>query len=156
MKNSIKVDLQIAVKNIFYPKKKDFVLWVNSVCNSVCEGADVRGEVCIRIVTSNEIQALNKTYRNKNNATNVLSFNYESYKEEKKSLIGDIAICAEVVNSEAIDKKISPQAHWAHIVIHGVLHLFGYDHENEAQANIMEQKEAAILHSLGFSDPYLC
>jgi len=115
-----------------------------------------RGELTIRLVGKKEIQTLNKTYRHKNKPTNVLSFKAELPEEIqlKVPLLGDLVICSEIVNEEAKKQDKTKEAHWAHIVIHGSLHILGYDHETEAEAQVMETKEIRLLKSLGFNDPY--
>lgn len=115
-----------------------------------------RGELTIRLVGKKEIQHLNKTYRHKNKPTNVLSFKADlpADIQLKVPLLGDLVICSEIVNEEAKKQDKTEEAHWAHIVIHGSLHILGYDHETEAEAQVMETKEIRLLKSLGFSDPY--
>ena len=97
---------------------------------------------------------LNSQYRHKAYPTNVLSFPFDMPDIEETPFLGDIVICASVVNEEAIEQNKLPEAHWAHMVVHGTLHLLGYDHETEADANIMEPEETHILHRLGFANPY--
>ena len=109
-------------------------------------------EITIRIVDVVEMTALNTQYRHKKGATNVLSF---SYNDHYNKIQGDIAICADIVNQEAKEQIKPPIAHWAHMVVHGTLHLVGYDHETLEEATIMEALEISILQSLGFSNPYL-
>lgn len=112
-------------------------------------------EFTIQIVNSDEIADLNARYRHKNKPTNILSFPFEAPTEYQDQLfLGDLVICAEVVNNEALEQNISKRAHWAHMVVHGALHLLKYDHENEHDAKIMENKETHILTSLGFPNPY--
>jgi len=115
-------------------------------------------ELSIRVVDSAEITELNQTYRHKNYATNVLSFPFELPpglpEEAHPGILGDIAICAEVVAREATEQNKSLPAHWAHMVIHGTLHLLGYDHIEDDEAELMEQLEIRILNELGFADPY--
>ena len=116
-------------------------------------------ELSIRIVTSDEITELNHSYRHKNNPTNVLSFPFELPPgmpvDELPNILGDIAICAEVVAREADQQHKSITAHWAHMVVHGTLHLLGYDHQNDTDAAQMEALEIHILQQLDFPNPYL-
>lgn len=113
------------------------------------------GSVAIAIIDEATMQALNQTYRQKPKPTNVLSFPSQLPPELQKDFWGDIAICAQVVEKEANAQKKSIDAHFAHLVVHGILHLLGFDHENESDANKMENEEVRILNTLGFSDPYL-
>lgn len=118
--------------------------WVKAALES---GADVT----IRIVDEDEGRDLNREFRGKDYATNVLSFPYSS----APAMAGDIVICRQVVEREAGEQGKSVDAHFAHLVVHGMLHLFGYDHElGAAEAESMENKEKIILHKLGFADPY--
>lgn len=116
------------------------------------------GEMTIRLVDTATIASMNQTYRNKNKPTNVLSFPFDPEIEApinaEMPYIGDIAICAEIVNREAITQHKDIDAHWTHIVVHGVLHLLGYDHEVEQEAVQMETVEKKILAALGVADPY--
>jgi len=105
-------------------------------------------------VEKTEITELNNTYRSKNGATNVLSFPFEHLVELDVPLLGDIVICSEVVNDEAIEQGKSLESHWAHMVVHGCLHLCGFDHESDDQEREMETLEVAILNYLGYVDPY--
>ncbi|MDR1662401.1 MAG: rRNA maturation RNase YbeY, partial [Azoarcus sp.] len=110
-----------------------------------------RGEITVRFVDAKESQALNRDYRQKDAPTNVLSFAYE----REPQLRGDIVVCAPVAGREAAERDKPPKAHYAHLVVHGLLHLLGYDHETgEDDARRMEDRERAILASLGFADPY--
>ncbi len=112
-------------------------------------------EVTLRIVDETESAALNSQYRDKDYATNVLSFTYDIPAEVEINLLGDLVICAPVVQREADEQGKTAQAHWAHMIIHGMLHLLGFDHLNDRDAQNMEQHEIAILAELGFSNPYL-
>lgn len=111
-------------------------------------------ELCIRIVDAQESAQLNERYRGKVGATNVLSFSSDVRLPEL-TLLGDLVICAPVVVAEAQAQAKAESAHWAHMVVHGVLHLLGYDHISDHDAEIMENKERDILSQLGFCDPYV-
>lgn len=112
-------------------------------------------ELTIRVVDEAEITALNRRYRGKEGATNVLSFPYEAIPGVATDLLGDIVICAPVVASESVTQARPLDAHWAHIVIHGVLHLMGYDHHQDDEAHRMEVRETELLDSLGYANPYM-
>jgi probable rRNA maturation factor len=116
------------------------------------EGA-TPGEITIRIVAEEESAKLNGKFRHKPYATNVLSFPYEA-EALSEPVLGDLVICAPVVAREAAEQGKEPHAHWAHMVVHGVLHLLGHDHIQEDEAERMEAKERQILSRLGFPDPY--
>ena len=148
---SLDLDLQIALDLPGLPAEADFRRWAEAALT----GADYRrdAELTIRIVNEAESTALNETYRRKQGPTNVLSFPFEAPPEAESSLLGDIVICAPVVLAEAIHQGKTPAAHWAHLVAHGVLHLLGYDHDEE-HAEAMEALEIRILAGLGFPDPY--
>lgn len=117
------------------------------------------GEITLRIVDKAESQALNLDYRAKDAPTNVLSFPFEMPEgldmPDEALILGDIALCAEVVAHEASTQHKTLAAHWAHMVVHGVLHLLGFDHIDATDAADMEALETDILASLGFADPYL-
>ena len=106
------------------------------------------------VTTADEVQSLNKQYRNKDKPTNVLSFPMESPAEIDVSLLGDIVLCAPVIKQEAEQQSRSEVSHWAHMVVHGMLHLQGYDHIENHDAEQMEQLEIKILSQLGFANPY--
>lgn len=109
----------------------------------------------IRIVGEAESARLNRRYRGKQKSTNVLAFPFDAPAGLADHLLGDLVICAPVVNREAKAQEKPWEAHWAHMVVHGIMHLRGYDHQTRQEAAIMERKEAAILRGLGFSDPYV-
>lgn len=117
-------------------------------------GLRQRAEIAIRIVDETESAALNRDYRQKHYATNVLSFPSELPESCEPPILGDLAICAAVVAREAQEQHKSLAAHWAHMVVHGCLHLLGFDHIEDADAEDMEAREIAILHTLGFANPY--
>lgn len=132
------------------PAERDIETWVRAAL----EGRSPGGQLVVRIVGEREGRELNERYRQRTGPTNVLSFPFENPGLLQPPLLGDIVLCAPVVRREAIEQDKAPQAHWAHLVVHGVLHLLGYDHEDERQAADMERLEKAILASLGYPDPY--
>lgn len=113
-------------------------------------------EVTIRIVDKKEMAKLNFAYRHKKGATNVLSFpcGLPEGLKLKRQLLGDVVACAEIINKEAKKQKKVMQAHWAHIIIHGILHLLGYNHEKKQEAILMESLEIELLHRFKFANPY--
>lgn len=145
--------IQFADDKKLAPKSSQLKKWAKAVLNDrKIESA----EITIRIVDVAEMTHLNSTYRQKSGPTNVLSFPSEIPSEFELDLptLGDIVICPDVVNREAEEQGKSREAHWAHMVIHGTLHLLGYDHVNDADADIMEALETEIMHFLGFKNPY--
>lgn len=113
-----------------------------------------RAELCIRIVDEKESARLNKKYRLKSGPTNILSFPANLPADLAIPLLGDLVICAAVVNREATEQGKARAAHWAHMVIHGSLHLLGFDHIKNKEATKMEAQEVNILRKLGFNNPY--
>lgn len=133
------------------PPEASFAAWAGAAIG----GERAQAELSIRVVDAGEGRELNRQYRGKDYATNVLSFPADIPDYVELPLLGDLVICAPVVASEAREQGKPAQAHWAHMVVHGVLHLLGYDHEQEAEAERMEGREREILAGLGFDDPYL-
>lgn len=121
-------------------------------------GRDAPAELAIRIVGADEGRELNRTYRGKDYATNVLSFPAERPEglpaDVELPYLGDLVVCAEVVAREAAEQGKRPADHWAHLTVHGVLHLLGWDHVDDAEAEAMEARERQILAGLGIADPY--
>ncbi len=107
-------------------------------------------ELTVRIVDADEGRALNRDYRGRDYATNVLTFDYS----RTPVVAADLVLCAPVVRDEAKAQRLPLDAHYAHLLVHGTLHAQGYDHENDADARVMEARESALLQSLGFGDPY--
>lgn len=144
------LDLQIATVVSDLPGEQNFAVWVTAALPP--EKLD--WELTIRIVDAAESQQLNREYRHKDKPTNVLSFPSDLPAELNIPLLGDLVICAPVVIDEALAQRKGVNAHWAHLTVHGCLHLLGYDHEEEAEAEFMEALEVKILNGLGFADPY--
>lgn len=144
------VDLQLATEYPNLPTEKQITEWVAAAIGDRTEDA----ELSIRIVDEDEITMLNREYREKDKPTNVLSFPFTSEIELDIPLLGDIVICAQVVAAEAEEQGKPEQAHWAHMVVHGVLHLLGYDHIDDGEAQDMEALEKQVITGLGFPDPY--
>jgi probable rRNA maturation factor len=135
------------------PASASFRRWIEAAL----KGAKRRkaSEVSVRIVDTEEGRALNLQYRGRDYATNVLSFPVELPPGVDLPLIGDLVICAPVVAREAAEQGKKPADHWAHLTVHGTLHLLGYDHIDEAEAETMEALETKILAGLGIADPYI-
>ena len=108
----------------------------------------------VQIVSDGEMRELNNTWRGKDRPTNVLSFPMQSPAEVEPKILGDLALCAAVIKAEASEQHKPLQAHWAHMIVHGMLHLQGYDHADDRQAEAMEALEVRILDQLGFENPY--
>ena len=148
---SIFVDLQIATENLEgLPTEDQIVQWATAAVQP--EGDEV--EMTVRIVDEAESHELNLTYRGKDRPTNVLSFPFECPDEVELPLLGDLVICRQVVEREAVEQEKPLMAHWAHMVVHGSLHLLGYDHIENDEAEEMESLETQIMQGLGFGDPY--
>jgi probable rRNA maturation factor len=145
----MRVTVQIATRRAGVPHARSFARWANAAfARGPARRRSKVTELTIRVVGAAESRKLNRTWRRKDKPTNVLSFAAEA------PVLGDLAICAPVVAREAREQGKSPSAHWAHMVVHGVLHLLGYDHENERDAQRMEAREANILAQLGMPNPY--
>ncbi|HEY5781489.1 MAG TPA: rRNA maturation RNase YbeY [Lysobacter sp.] len=155
-KGPIRLDVTInyAVPRTGIPAAVSFRKWVAAALANRIREADL----AIRIVGSKEGRALNRHYRGKDYATNVLSFPAELPeglpKDVKMPLLGDLVLCAPVVAREAKEQKKPLAAHYAHLTVHGALHLLGWDHDDEREAECMEQLEREILATMGIADPY--
>lgn len=144
------VMLQTASREKFLPSTTDFNRWVDAVLAGRRDGA----ELSIRIVDEDEARELNCRYRHKDAPTNVLSFPAQLPAAVQSNLLGDLVLCAPLVAREAAEQGKILEAHWAHLAIHGTLHLLGYGHETSSQAADMESLETSILAALGYPDPY--
>ncbi|MBW3698047.1 MULTISPECIES: rRNA maturation RNase YbeY [Vibrio] len=149
---SIELDLQLAVENEQgLPTEQDLQLWLDKTIPQFQENA----ELTIRIVDTEESHQLNHEYRGKDKPTNVLSFPFEAPPGIEIDLLGDLIICRQVVEKEAEEQNKPLLAHWAHMVVHGSLHLLGYDHIEDDEAEEMESLETEIMQGMGFEDPYI-
>lgn len=152
---SLEVAVSYAVPRKGVPAAASFRRWVAAALDTRIREADL----ALRIVGEDEGRALNRHYRGKDYATNVLSFPAERPpglpKNARFPLLGDLVICAPVVAREATEQGKPLPAHYAHLTVHGALHLLGWDHDNDADAHAMEQLEREILAGLGIDDPYL-
>ncbi|MCL1043100.1 rRNA maturation RNase YbeY [Shewanella marisflavi] len=146
----LNLDLQLATEASEVPTQAQFESWVRLALGNTMPEA----ELTIRLVDEAESQQLNHTYRGKDKPTNVLSFPFESPPEVELPLLGDLVICVPVVEQEAKAQAKSLEAHWAHMVVHGCLHLLGYDHIIDNEAEEMESLETQLIESLGFPNPY--
>ena len=147
---TIEVDVQIASEDDDLPDPESLRAWADAAVGSQKENA----ALTIRIVDEDEGAELNGRFRHKPGATNVLSFPFESPPGVSTSLLGDIVVCAPVVRREADEQSKSLDAHWAHMVVHGALHLLGYSHDHDSDAEEMEAMETRVLAGLGFDNPY--
>ncbi|KHE14590.1 metal-binding heat shock protein [Aeromonas hydrophila] len=149
---SVTLDLQLASASTDgLPSEAQLQGWLDGTIL----GFQQEAEVTVRIVDEAESNELNLTYRGKNKPTNVLSFPFEAPPGLELPLLGDLVICRQVVEHEAAEQGKPLMAHWAHMVVHGSLHLLGYDHIEDDEAEEMEALERDIMQELGFADPYL-
>ena len=149
------VDIQIAVDDESVPGSDDIVMWVSRAVRAAGRREDV--DVSIRVVNATEMQQLNNEFREQDKPTNVLSFptgDIEGLPSDANVPLGDVVVCAEIVRSEAKEQGKTAAAHWAHMVVHGTLHLLGFDHESERDAATMEGLEVKILTDNGIANPY--
>ena len=145
----MKLELQIATSEEELPAEADFRRWAEAALEE-----EPRRELVIRLVDEAESRRLNRDYRGRDRPTNVLSFPFEAPPGVPSEHLGDLVICAPVVEREASEQRKSPAHHWAHMVVHGVLHLRGFDHIDPADAETMEEKERRILSAFEIPDPY--
>jgi probable rRNA maturation factor len=150
---NVTVDIQNASAEPV-PDEDDIRSWICDAVNAVLPDEASAREVSVRLVDDDEMADLNGRYRDKPQPTNVLSFPSELPDELELPLLGDIVICAPVVNREAEQQGKSPAAHWAHMTVHGTLHLLGYDHVENEDAQRMESLETRILATMGLPCPY--
>ena len=150
-----RVEVQRANPDIIAPDDDFIRAWVTRALEAAAATPGV--EVSVRIVAEDEMRALNRDYRDKDKPANVLSFpagQVTGLPEAEPMPIGDIVVCADVVSNEAAEQGKAPPDHWAHMLVHGTLHLLGFDHEADAEAAAMETLESRILAEQGVADPY--
>jgi probable rRNA maturation factor len=149
------VDVQIADDDESVPGSDSIAIWVSSAIQAAGSADDA--EVSVRVVSADEMQHLNSEFREQEKPTNVLSFpagKIEGLPADVELPLGDIVVCAAVVRSEAEEQDKAVADHWAHMMVHGTLHLLGYDHEENCDAAVMEGLEIQILSDLGIANPY--
>ena len=154
-RSHVSVDVDVACDGDF-PAPEFVEVWVGRAVNAARDD-DCLSEVSVRIVEKDEIRALNRDYRQRDYVTNVLSFpagTIEGLPAEEAQALGDVVVCAAVVAAEAADQGKSVEDHWAHMLVHGTLHLIGFDHETDAEAEVMEALEIGILGANGIANPY--
>jgi probable rRNA maturation factor len=145
------LDLQLALEIDGLPRPEQILHWIEAALETANRGS----ELVVRIVDEAESAELNESYRGKTGPTNVLSFPFDMPPEvEDLQLLGDLVICAPVVQREALEQGKPAEAHWAHMLVHGTLHLQGYDHQTDEEAAEMEGLEQQIMARLGYADPY--
>jgi probable rRNA maturation factor len=149
MKINLSVQVATSAKDV--PSRASLIAWTRAALKGVRRQSI---SVTLRVVTSGESKKLNSTYRDKHKPTNVLSFPFETLPGTRSDLLGDVVICAEVVRREAREQGKEMRAHWAHMVVHGIMHLRGYDHQRSEDAAVMEARETRVLKALGFPNPY--
>ena len=155
MNDAVRVAVQIATGDEAVPHGAEWDAWVGAALRAAEADLRLDGCVTLRLVGRMESQHLNETYRHKLGATNVLAFPGASPGVPgEEAELGDLVICVPVVHDEAKAQGKSPLAHIAHLVVHGTLHLAGYDHDNESSATRMEALETLVMRRLGFPDPY--
>lgn len=156
----ISVDLQIACRVDSVPQQAEVHSWLEQAYLAGNGDASRRCDVSVRIVDEHESRQLNNQYRQQDKPTNVLAFpagnpsEFAALPEDTARPLGDLVICGPLVEKEALEQGKSPAGHWGHLLIHGMLHLLGYDHETSSQAAEMETMERKILADRGFEDPY--
>jgi probable rRNA maturation factor len=151
----VQLELSYAARAPWVPGRREFARWIEAALAPAGKRARARGVIIfIRVVGLARSRSLNLRYRRKDRPTNVLSFAGAGPLPDGKLLLGELVICSPLVAAEARRQSKAIRAHWAHLTVHGVLHLLGFDHEVAADAANMESKEIQILDRLGFSNPY--
>lgn len=157
---SVSVDFQVACEVDSIPMKAEVHAWLEQAFQAGARNTSRQCEVAVRIVGKAESRKLNKQFRQQDEATNVLAFPAGSpdgmtgLPEDEIRALGDLVICGPLVEAEAEEQGKSPASHWGHLLVHGMLHLLGYDHQTSSQAAEMETMEKQLLADRGFEDPY--
>jgi probable rRNA maturation factor len=159
MTAAVTVDVQIASSVESIPDEKSIHSWIEEAISSSGRAGESSREISVRVVDQEEGRTLNNQFRQQDKATNVLSFPAVGAGEsglppELSQSLGDIVICGPVVEREAAEQDKEVASHWAHLLVHGALHLLGFDHETDADADAMEKLETKILATRGIADPY--
>jgi probable rRNA maturation factor len=152
--NSVSVDVQIASESSSIPDPEEIQSWLTEAVRGSLETGNL--EISIRVVDEVEGRQVNKRFRAQDKATNVLSFPAElpEWPADTPKILGDIVICGPLVEREALEQGKKIGDHWAHMLVHGALHLLGYDHESNEDAEVMESLETELLAKRGIADPY--
>jgi probable rRNA maturation factor len=150
MSDMLELDVTYAARRPWAPRRAQFKTWAAAALGDESPGT----VLSVRVVGAARSRSLNARYRHKDKPTNVLSFGGPGQDPDGVCHLGELVICAPVVAREALLQGKSRESHWAHMTVHGVLHLLGFDHEVRAEARKMESRELQILDRLGFSDPY--
>lgn len=158
---TVTVDIQLALNKdstIKLPEKDQIQYWATMAVNAAHQSDKEESQITVRIVEEAEISQLNASYRHKEGPTNVLSFPFKAPPgipiEESAGSLGDLVICASIVEKEAVQQNKEIMQHWAHMIVHGTLHLLGYDHQTEQEAEDMEGLESTVLARMDYPDPY--
>jgi probable rRNA maturation factor len=146
-----KIEIQTIFESTGQPDQEQIQGWIDTALADLNQDT----EIVVRVVDEQESARLNEQYRHKQGPTNILSFPVEVPEGIELNLLGDLVICASVLEKEAEEQRKLLTHHWAHIVVHGVLHLLGYDHIDETEAELMESKEITILKKLKINNPYI-
>ena len=154
---TVTADVQVACEDPDIPAEQVFQSWIETAVARSGREPQASVEVAVRIVDVDEIRKLNRQFRNKDYPTNVLSFpagDFAGLPADAPRSLGDVVICAAVIENEAAEQGKAVEDHWAHMIVHGTLHLLGFDHEGDAEAREMESLETRILASRNVTDPY--
>ena len=151
MAGKLELDVTYAARRPWVPRRAQFEVWAGAALAAHPQ----RSALSVRVVGPARSRSLNARYRRKDEPTNVLSFNGAGMSPDGVNYLGELVICASVVAHEATAQDKTHESHWAHMTVHGVLHLLGFDHERASEAGKMTAREVQILDRLGFSDPYV-